>query len=317
MQGPSNPEPPSAVRGDASIAGARCALHPEVPASAVCARCGNYMCSTCSEQGRSSLCSDCRARPDASNFPFSRTNYTVQGLIDFTWRRWKANWLNLSLAALIFLGVTYGFAAAIGVSSGLMTVLSHPSSDGRSAIGAGGFQFAMQFVEILLQIWLQLGLFALLVDVLQGRQPQLGMLFSRSGKLVSALGQMLLIYLCIIPFAFPFAAVFLAHDNAVRLKIAFGIAALEIVPAVYLALGLAFAMVELSCNPAATALAAMRTSFAMANGQRWSVLGMGLVAVLVTIAGALACCVGAIPAMSLGMMMICSLYLALRLNPGA
>ena len=132
MQDPPSPDLPSAQPSAVSFSGARCAVHPELPAGAVCARCGNFMCATCSDEGRSKYCSQCRARGDASDFPFSRASYTLQGLVDYCWRRWKAHWLTLSLAALLFIGVIYAFAAVAGFGSAILTVAAGHGREARS-----------------------------------------------------------------------------------------------------------------------------------------------------------------------------------------
>jgi hypothetical protein len=311
MQDPSIPGPPPAAGGGGSVSGARCAVHPELPADAVCARCGNYMCSTCSEQGSSKHCAECRARPDASSFPFSRDRYSLEGLIDFSLKRWKAHWLTLSLAVLIFVGITYAITMAGAFSTGLMPAFGG-HADKAHAAASTAILVGTQILQIFMQIWMQLGLFALLIDTLQGREPNLGTLFSRSGKLLSALGQLGLIYLGIVVLLLPFFGIVLIKDQATQIKVGGGVALLELIPFAYIGIGLVFSQIELAYNPDAGAISAMRTSLAMVSGHRWRVLGMILVFGLFAGAGALACCVGVIPSLSLAMTMSCALFLALR-----
>src|SRR5688572_28274214 len=102
MQEPPFPEGTARQRPPA---GARCAVHTVSEALAVCTRCGNYMCGACSLSGRSAQCDTCRERAGGSAFPFSRERWQFAELFDYCWARFKAEWLTLSLAALIFFAV--------------------------------------------------------------------------------------------------------------------------------------------------------------------------------------------------------------------
>jgi hypothetical protein len=306
---------PVATGGGTSIAGARCAVHPDLAAHAVCARCGNYMCATCSEQGSSKLCTDCRARPDTTDFPFSRNHYSLEGLIDYTLKRWKAHWLTLSVAALIFLGIIYAFTFLAAGGAGFLSALRTNPGEERAIPAMSTLSILVQFLQLFVQLWLQLGLFALLIDAVQGREPKIATLFSRASRMPAALGQMLLIYSGMIVLLLPFAVLFFVHDQATQLKIAAGLVLLELIPFAYLGIGLMFAQIELVYNRDAGALSGIRTSFELVRGQRIRVLGMMFVFGLIAIAGVLACCVGAIPTMTIAGMLSCALFLALR-TPG-
>jgi hypothetical protein len=61
---------------DASVANARCAVHPEVAASGVCTRCGDYHCAACQKviSGRS-LCASCRALPGVDYLEDTRVRF--------------------------------------------------------------------------------------------------------------------------------------------------------------------------------------------------------------------------------------------------
>ena len=49
--------------------GARCAIHPELPASHVCTRCGNYCCDACSGNGvPRTLCIACGSKTGAGHY---------------------------------------------------------------------------------------------------------------------------------------------------------------------------------------------------------------------------------------------------------
>src|SRR5690349_6052410 len=107
-EGTGTPPDPSAQRPSAPQPGALCAQHPGVLAHAVCKRCGNYMCSVCSQNGTASQCVDCRQRTGSSTFPFSRDRFELGALIDFAWERWKLKWQSLTIVSVAFMGVLYG-----------------------------------------------------------------------------------------------------------------------------------------------------------------------------------------------------------------
>jgi hypothetical protein len=66
----------SASAPDPNITNARCAVHPEVAASGVCTRCGDYHCSACQKviSGRS-LCASCRALPGIDYLEDTRVRF--------------------------------------------------------------------------------------------------------------------------------------------------------------------------------------------------------------------------------------------------
>ena len=314
MQDPTNPSSEAAEKQRALLEGARCAEHPELPAHAVCARCGNFMCATCSQQGRAEHCTQCRGRSGASSFPFSRDRFSLEDLIRYSWDRFKVQWLLLSLSSLVFLAVIYGIAFAGSFTA--MFMVSTMAPDPAQAIAFTWIvQGVIQVAQTVVQMWLQLGFFALILDVLQGRDAEIGVVFSRLGRMPAAIVQILVIYAVIIVAAAPIAAVVYVvsgadMDRMLMLGLAAG--AVILIPLSYVLLGMAFAMIELVHNPTIGAMAAIRASFDIVRGRRWIVLGTALVSGIVMFAGMLACCVGFIPSMALGSMIFASLYLSLR-----
>ena len=314
MQDPTNPGSEDAAPQGALTEGARCAEHPELPAHAVCARCGNFMCATCSLQGQSSHCTSCRGRTGATSFQFSRERFSIGDLIGYAWERFKLHWLMLSLCSLVFLAVVYGIAF-VGAFASTMIATVAASDPSRAGIISGTIQALMQIVQIGVQMWLQLGIIHVMLEVLQGRDVELGAMFTQVARMPAALGQILLIYLgFILVFAPIVAAAYLIAGSDFEKAIPFALAAsaVALIPLVYVMLGMAYAMVELVYNPAAGAISAIRTSFELVRGQRWSVLGTAIISGLVMIGGVFACCVGMIPAMAFATLIYCSLFLALR-----
>lgn len=300
-------------------AGALCAVHAETEALAVCSRCGNYMCAVCSQSGRSGQCNACIERAGGSGFPFSRDRWQFSAVLDYCWARFKAEWLTLSLAALIFLVIIYAIATVGALAAVLFTRSAADAADSQSQLPALVLQGAMQVVQVLVQVWLQIGLFAMALDTLEGRAPKLSTLFSRIDSFPAALLQLLIIYAGIIVWLAPVGLtyLFVPGETSTRLVAALVVAVVLGVPAIYLAVGCGFAMLELAHNPEASGVEALRTSFDLVGGQRWIVIGTGLMAGVVTLAGMIACCVGIVPALAFATLMVGGVFLALKTPPRA
>src|SRR5687768_7322082 len=101
--------------------GARCAVHVDQSASGICARCGNFMCDTCSNNGQYEQCTACRALTgDIAGFPYNRENFTVEGIFGVAWDAFKREWPMLSAAVLVQIMVSFGISFVFGlVSNGL------------------------------------------------------------------------------------------------------------------------------------------------------------------------------------------------------
>jgi hypothetical protein len=318
----SEPEqPPGASPGPGpdTLTGARCALHPEVVAHAICARCGNFMCSGCSLDGSADACSACRERTGSSRFPFTSDDYSIDGLLTYSWARFKEEWAVLTLSMLVFFAVIYGVAIAGTVVLGGMGALMGSGSMAASPQFVVGAQGAIQFAQIILQTWLQLGLFTVAIRVLEGKPVQVAAMFGHARRLPSALLLLLIVYLVAFVLMLPgvVAAYFIISAEAGLGAVFFAVVGAVLLPLViYLALGTCYALCELVYDDAATAPSALRASFRMVRGHRWPTLGIVVLSGVVTFAGVLACCVGVLPAGGLGMLIFCSLFLALR-TPGA
>jgi hypothetical protein len=294
--------------------GARCAVHAETEALAVCVRCGNYMCAACSQSGRSGQCNACVERAGGTRFPFSRDRWRFSAVVEYCWTRFKAEWLTLSLGALIFLALIYGLAMVGVVASVAFMRTAAETADADHGLPTLGIRIAVQALQVLAQLWLQLGLFALALDTLEGRSPRLSTLFTRIDRFPAALLQLLIIYAALLVFLVPVGLtyVLVPDETGTRELAMLGVAVVLAIPAFYLAIGCGFGMLELVHNPSASAVEALRTSFCLVHGHRLIVVGTGLFAAVVVIAGAIACCVGIVPALALGTLIIGGVFLALK-----
>src|SRR4051812_32598813 len=90
------PQAPGNISG-----GARCALHYGQPFTAVCQRCGTYMCQTCTEGGKFTVCPSCRSRTGVGSFPLRREGFTWGQVTGFAWDVYKRNWAVLLVTVII------------------------------------------------------------------------------------------------------------------------------------------------------------------------------------------------------------------------
>jgi hypothetical protein len=85
-----------------------------------------------------------------------------------------------------------------------------------------------------------------------------------------------------------------------------------LIPGLYFSLPFFLLKAEFAYNDDVSAVQALRNCFALARGERLSILGMVFVVFLVTMVGLVACCVGVIPTLALGQTLVGGLYLSLR-----
>jgi hypothetical protein len=307
---------------------ASCALHPRAAATGTCARCGNFMCDTCSEGGTSPNCPTCRERAGAA-WPLHRDAWSVGQLWDLSWAAFQREWGMLSLAALISLGVTFGAQLLINIGAGIGAALD--SVVITVLLGVVGF-VAQQVVQGLVQ----LGLLRVCFDVLEGRRVDVSRLFSQMHKVAPYLLTLLLIMVVVaVPLALLIGVVALAlvglggldgslwNADAVspelwaRLAPFLGVLAIIsvvlVVPFVYVLLPVylvnpSIAHDEVPPSPPRI----LRDCWEAARGQRLAMFGVGLIAAAVMTVGILLCCVGLVPAMALGQLLMAGLYLTLR-----
>ncbi|HYH97928.1 hypothetical protein [Hyalangium sp.] len=290
--------------------GADCALHPDQRATRTCTRCGNFMCASCSQEGSQEICPTCQERVGVGQaFPLTRDNWSFSALWDYCFTLFKRDWLMLSVAMLVFLGISL-------ISQLMSTLVPTLGAALGNKILAGVLQAAAVFVQSVVNGVLGLGLMRMLIDVLQGGKLDIGQLFSQFHRVGTYIVTMLLL---IVMIGVPVGAiggiaagvVFALGQDALPFVIIIA-ALLLIVPLFYFALPLYLLQAEIAYNETATPMQMIRNCYAYARGERLSILGVSLVGGLVVMAGVLACCVGMIPAMGLNYLMLAGLYLALR-----
>jgi hypothetical protein len=308
--------------------GARCAIHSEVAAQLICDRCGNFMCSECSLGGTRSICPNCAALAGSGTFPFTRDNWEFGKLWDFTWTAFKREWLMLSVAVLVFLLIVGMIGAVL---SGIQSAVgSFSKSVAAVAIGT----LITQLLSQMVQGMFEMGLYRVYFDVLAGQKADIGRMFSQFPKVGVFIAQrLLLIALFVVPILGYLALVggvaiatsgghldindpshlfdHLGDSPAPLAVISLGLLIL-IVPLYYFALPFYFATAELVYVDGVGVMESLRNCWTIAKGFRLSIFGFALLVGLIAIVGVLACCIGLLPAVALGNMLIACLYLTLR-----
>lgn len=268
----------------------RCAAHPDRPAARCCERCGNYMCEACDGEGAQRACPSCRARVDLSRFPIERETFSIGGVMQVTTEAFGAHWIPLCAGAFVYLVVTLGFGAFGQV---IERAALDPASRGLTLL-------ALNLVQMALGWLLLLGLLRMSYDALEGRTVDLAHLFGEGGKVWKLFVVTLLISLAMgVPLALMMggaAVVGAAVSEGAAAVAVLAVVGVLLVPLLYVSLGLTFVAHELVYDDTCGPLEAIRRSWKLVEGHRLPLLGLGLLFGLVVLLGALACCVGLVPA---------------------
>ena len=306
---------------------ARCVLHPESAAEGTCARCGNFLCFTCNEAGRFTLCPTCRAQ---RSFPLRRENWTFDALWQLAWTRFQQEWVMLSVASLIIFGTSF-VIGSVSQAFQMAAAAAFGDKPQFMAIAVGAVAVVTQIFSVFVQGVMQLGMYRICLDVLRGSTVDLGHFMRQARKLGTYVLSILFIFLIVfIPMllvgaAIGFAAYFLFSGSSgepAPEKIALLIAIpslLLFVPFIWFVIPLTFSPLEIAIQDEVGPVQAVRNAFAVASGERLRIIGIMFAAGAIAIVGLMACCIGIVPAGGLANLLITGLYLSLRSGqvPGA
>jgi hypothetical protein len=289
-----------------------CARHSGQAAAQTCPRCGNFMCALCTDGGRQELCPACRVRTGASTFPFNRGSWDFGSLWSYCSAQFQREWVMLSLCALIFF-VVVGGAQFVGTI--FQTIAQATESIPLLIAGAGAtivLQYAAQGV-------MTVGMMHLVFNVLNGGKADVGMLFAQMHKAGRYILAMLLVFvIALVPIALFFGVGFglvtavggIETPAAVLILVVLSL--VFIVAALYFGLPLLLLGAEIAFTDETSPMQLLKNCFAIANGERLSLLGVFIVTILLMVLGVFACCVGVLPASALANLLTAGLYLALR-----
>ncbi len=288
--------------------GARCALHHGQPFTAVCQRCGMYMCQTCTEGGKFMVCASCRERTGLGSFPLRRDAFTWGQLLGFAWDVYKRNWALLLVAVIVMMAVN-------GVFQGLSTVLQFALIDRFELMLL--LQGLLVLPQMVVSSLLTLGMMSIGVQVARGEPASLGLLFAGWPKIGAFMLQVLVIMAALIPLGILcMVPLLLSLFGMASSDLGFVIGALPvllgIVAFAYVAFGFAFGGFELVAQPGVGAIDALRNAWNIARSQRLSLLLGGILGMGAIFVGLLACFVGVFVTYGFALVLFATVYLTLR-----
>jgi hypothetical protein len=284
---------------------AQCQLHTGQPFTAVCQRCGTYMCAVCSEGGRQALCMACRERSGVGSFPFRRDAYTLSALFEYAWNAYKQHWLTL-VGAVVIMFVTMFAISGIGSLIAFLFT-DHP-------VLMGIVQAIFAIPQLFFQGLFTIGILHVAIKVARGEPTEIADVFSPWRKL----GSWLLQFLILFGVFFPLIAVVVGISVLLQQTTGspglatFGVMAVAMPFMFYVMMGFAFGNLEIVAQPGVGALAGLRNSWAISRGKRLELVLIGLAAIALYIGGILACLVGALFTMTYAAVLFASYYLTLR-----
>jgi hypothetical protein len=288
--------------------GARCALHYGQPFTAVCQRCGTYMCQTCTEAGKFNVCPSCRSRTGLGSFPLRRDGFTWGQLMGFAWDVYKRNWALLLVAVIITMVVN-------GVFQGLSMVAQFAFMDRLDLMLMS--QAILILPQMLVSSLLTLGMMSIGVRIARGEPASLGLLFSAWPKIGPFLLQVLIIMaallpigaLCMVPLLF---SIFGVASSDVSFAIGALPVLLGVAAFVYVAFGFSFGGFELVAQPNIGAVDALRNSWHIARSQRLALVLGGIIGLGAIFLGLFACFVGVFLSYGYAIVLFATIYLTLR-----
>jgi hypothetical protein len=314
--------------------GAQCALHAGIIASAVCARCGNFMCASCAVGGLEAQCPTCRSL-HVGGFPFD-ANADMSALLGHVWAGFQREFPMILVATILFFAFAAGGGIAGNVISSIITaMLGLTIDETRPMENLGGLvvsvvlsQAVGMVINLVVQAIALVGFYRVLMDVLIGRKADVARMFSQLHRFAQFVLLQVLFFLLITlpmmvmiaaPLGYGFAKAFARGGrpdfeqvfDPTLIALTVGGAMLALVFTVVLLPVMFFAVPELMVSDC-TAIEAMRRSWVLGEGQRLRLLGYSLMMGLITLFGLVLCFVGVIPAVPFAYMLLLALFLALR-----
>ncbi|HLL55137.1 MAG TPA: hypothetical protein VK447_16395 [Myxococcaceae bacterium] len=287
-----------------------CARHSGQAAAQICERCGNFMCALCSDGGRERLCPDCVVRTGVRAFPLNRANWNFDKLWTYCFARFQREWLMLSLAAFVFVAIFVG-SYLLGQ---LLLVLGLVANSAPLVFGAVVVSVALPWS--LLGI-MDIGTMHMSFHVLNGRKADVGLMFAQAHKAGRCLVAMLIIVVSatVLMAVIGFVVALVSKlsglaGSPLPASLCVGVPVLVVL--LYFALPLYLLPAEFAYSEETSAVQLLKNCYTLADGERWSILGLIIVSILLFLVGLLACCVGVLPALGMLELLRAGMYLSLR-----
>ncbi|MBW1831266.1 MAG: hypothetical protein JRJ10_06135 [Deltaproteobacteria bacterium] len=266
-------------------------------------------------------------RPAVPDFALTRDSVTLTDLLSKASSAWSRDLMTWVLAMLLYWLLGWGIPIALSFVWGLVSAFQQ-GSGGTSATFAAVdviVQVVTYGVQLVLSAVFSLGLWAMAVRGLHGKPMSVGVLFSQLSKIwkyvLQSLAGMLGAVLVVLPLVVIIFLMFVGPvdldtpmaeilDDAGR---PFAIAVAVLFPVyVYVFTGIAFWRLELAFNDDAGPIEAIVFSWRIARGRRWRIIGVWLIAALITMGTATLCAVRLLFGAPLASLLFGALYLALR-----
>ncbi|MEM9730773.1 MAG: DUF975 family protein [Myxococcota bacterium] len=261
-----------------------------------------------------------------SAFKVNRQTATLGGLVSAAsdaWRRDVGTW---ALAMVLVLVIGTGIPMVLGFGIGLMDTLQPEGEANRAARALmDGLNVGLQILQILINGFLTMGLWAMAFHALEGRPAPIAALFSQIRKVWRYLLQQFVIFVPIIAVVVAIGVVVvLVSVGTIDLDMPLEEAVMRIGPSLwwlamilvpiltFVLLGVVFAVNELTYDDAVGAVESVVRSWRIAKGHRWLILATLFIAGLVTTASFMLCGVGILFGAPFATLMMAALYLALR-----
>lgn len=212
----------------------------------------------------------------------------------------------LSIVAQIGLGVIMAiFGAGLGEGE--------PTGAGIGIAILGVLIFVV--LQLALQMFITLGIVKLGLNALSDNDPSINDLFSQGSKLLKTIGAGLLMYLVIFVVMIPGSIILVilggfGEDGPSGIGLFIGALAIYI-PIIFIAVRLSFfitCIVDQNCG----AVDSLKQSWAMTKNNFWVIVGLGIIAALINMAGMLALIIGLIVTLPVTYLMYLSAYRWMR-----
>jgi len=250
--------------------------------------------------------------------PIVPTRFDIADVFSRAWTVFQANMLNIIGACAVMVAMNMMVSMVVGGASFAVLLAVGDQSMAASLV----VQFAQQVITTTFSVWLMAGVFRFYLDLGRGRPAKFVDIFSGARYLWRLLLALLLFYVAgIAVFAATlgpgFAALFSlggSHPATIGLFVGGGLILLVFL--IYVGLGISqymFALLDQDCG----VLESFRLSWFIMRGNRLSFFALTLLVGLLSIAGFLACLVGAIFTVPLGYFVIAFAYLVMTGQPTA
>lgn len=247
------------------------------------------MCDSCTQQGQHVMCPPCRERT-GDGFRFTRDAWTVEGLTRHAWQCFKRDWAVMLGVMAIFAAITTVLVG--GQLLGQFALFGTLQPTEGLALDVLAYSTATTVVSQMVMYPFMVGFFVLCMDVLRARPTEFGMLFvpfARFGKVLPAA-----IIAGLPQLAFN-AVTSVITGILGPLEGAIVVAAVTVgaLPAlIYVGIGWGFAPGCLAQDPELGGVDALRRSWRMVDGRRWSIILVWIVSSLLILAGCVPCLLG-------------------------